>query len=175
MIGKPVNESPLELLARSADCAAVICIGHFPQAKGWIVGCNPAGMTNRDVPIVLPVNQQNWNPSCRHYSLRGNLMIASDSSSTLARGLGEPSWPRCRVRIWLCQMEVQAELRTACLQQLPLRKVHRDTLGHRPLIPNQKCSVPLPATKPSVSHRPDQPQGGGHAVLRSFPEVNLSR
>ena len=68
MVVKPADEPLLELLARSTDCPTVICGGHFPEGQGWIIRCDSLGMANGHVAVVSPVNEQNRNAGCGHYS-----------------------------------------------------------------------------------------------------------
>jgi hypothetical protein len=44
MAVKPSHQLLLELAGRGTDCAAMICVGHFPQGQGWVVSRNPARM-----------------------------------------------------------------------------------------------------------------------------------
>src|SRR2546425_11660396 len=74
MAVKPANEALLKLLARGADCTAVICVGHFPQSNSCVIGCDPAGMANRDVAIISAVDQQNRHCSCGYYPSRRKLL-----------------------------------------------------------------------------------------------------
>src|SRR5947208_99112 len=52
MTVKPADESPLQLLAGSADGAAVIRVGHFPEHDSGIEGLDPPGMPHRDIAVV---------------------------------------------------------------------------------------------------------------------------
>lgn len=55
---EPADDSPLELLGRGDDGAAVTSAWHFPEGGGGVEGGDLPGVTDRDVAIAPAMDQE---------------------------------------------------------------------------------------------------------------------